>query len=1082
MKKFLLLIAATAFALLTTACTDSSGYTYETVKNDPLKTRIYTLDNGLKVYMSVNKAEPRIETYIAVKVGGKNDPSETTGLAHYFEHLMFKGTQQFGTSNYEAEKPLLDQIEQLFEVYRKTTDDAERAAIYRQIDSISYEASKYAIPNEYDKLMSAIGALETNANTSMDRTVYIENIPSNQIENWARIQADRFKNVVIRGFHTELETIYEEKNMSLTDDNRKVYTTIGEVLYPNHPYGKQSVLGTQEHLKNPSITNVKNYHTQYYVPNNMAILLSGDFDPDQMIATIDKYFGDMQPNENIPQLAFEPEAPITKPIVKEVYGPDAANVTLAWRTDNAASDDAEYLLLASRILYNGQAGMIDLDLMQQQKVLDAFSYPDQRADYGALVLQGLPKAGQTLDEVRDLLLAEVAKLRNGEFSEELIKAVVNNLKVSTMREEETNVGRVEMYLSSFYNDIPWSDEVTKLDRITFASKEEEQAENLRKMFLAIANDVRVVVIKLADRLHNMRTLGYCSKEKRVRKARETMDVYAPLADRFGMGAIKVELEDLSFSYLMPEECRRLQSLIEPKQEERMGLLKKAMHKLEIALKDAGIKAEVSGRRKHIYSIYRKLNIKKVGLNEIYDLVALRIIVDTVQDCYGALGIVHSLWRPFPGRFKDYISMPKTNMYRSLHTTLFSDLGMPFEVQIRTWEMHRTAEYGIAAHWMYKEGRTRQDELDTKLAWLRQLVDYDSDANSTKEYVDNVRHDFFSDYVFVLTPNGEIIDLPLGSTPVDFAYRIHSNVGNHTQHAKVNGALVKLDCKLKTHDVVEIITNPQATPSRDWLNFVKTSQAKAKIKQWFKKANREENIVRGKEMLADAARRQGQKLADLTKAELCKPLLKRFSMNEMDDIYAAIGYGGITTGQALHKLMEARRKVQREEELARKLEEQEHSPAKSFDANGRAVIVKGEANMVVRFAQCCSPLPGDEIFGYITRGRGVSIHSRNCPNAAALLADADRIIDVSWADGESAKFPVTIHIVASERVGLLMDISQMLMNMKININLVNAKPVEDGTKIEATMGFQVQNAEHLDSIIKNLMKINGVKSVSRVRSV
>jgi len=459
MKKFLLLIAATAFALLTTACTDSSGYTYETVKNDPLKTRIYTLDNGLKVYMSVNKAEPRIETYIAVKVGGKNDPSETTGLAHYFEHLMFKGTQQFGTSNYEAEKPLLDQIEQLFEVYRKTTDDAERAAIYRQIDSISYEASKYAIPNEYDKLMSAIGALETNANTSMDRTVYIENIPSNQIENWARIQADRFKNVVIRGFHTELETIYEEKNMSLTDDNRKVYTTIGEVLYPNHPYGKQSVLGTQEHLKNPSITNVKNYHTQYYVPNNMAILLSGDFDPDQMIATIDKYFGDMQPNENIPQLAFEPEAPITKPIVKEVYGPDAANVTLAWRTDNAASDDAEYLLLASRILYNGQAGMIDLDLMQQQKVLDAFSYPDQRADYGALVLQGLPKAGQTLDEVRDLLLAEVAKLRNGEFSEELIKAVVNNLKVSTMREEETNVGRVEMYLSSFYNDIPWSLEV-----------------------------------------------------------------------------------------------------------------------------------------------------------------------------------------------------------------------------------------------------------------------------------------------------------------------------------------------------------------------------------------------------------------------------------------------------------------------------------------------------------------------------------------------------------------------------------------------------------------------------------------------
>ena len=434
----MLLIAATAFALLTTACTDSSGYTYETVKNDPLKTRIYTLDNGLKVYRASIR-QNRASNLHRRESRRQERPERNDRSGPLFRASDVQGHPTVRHEQLEAEKPLLDQIEQLFEVYRKTTDDAERAAIYRQINSISYEASKYAIPNEYDKLMSAIGALETNANTSMDRTVYIENIPSNQIENWARIQADRFKNVVIRGFHTELETIYEEKNMSLTDDNRKVYTTIGEVLYPNHPYGKQSVLGTQEHLKNPSITNVKNYHTQYYVPNNMAILLSGDFDPDQMIATIDKYFGDMQPNENIPQLAFEPEAPITKPIVKEVYGPDAANVTLAWRTDNAASSDAEYLLLASRILYNGQAGMIDLDLMQQQKVLDAFSYPDQRADYGALVLQGLPKAGQTLDEVRDLLLAEVAKLRNGEFSEELIKAVVNNLKVSTMRKEETNV-------------------------------------------------------------------------------------------------------------------------------------------------------------------------------------------------------------------------------------------------------------------------------------------------------------------------------------------------------------------------------------------------------------------------------------------------------------------------------------------------------------------------------------------------------------------------------------------------------------------------------------------------------------------
>ena len=626
------------------------------------------------------------------------------------------------------------------------------------------------------------------------------------------------------------------------------------------------------------------------------------------------------------------------------------------------------------------------------------------------------------------------------------------------------------------------DGVTKLAKVPTETKAEAQAENIRKMLLAMSNDIRVIIIKLADRLHNMRTIGYVREEKRRETALETLEIYAPIAHRLGIRTIKEELEDRAIICLDPVAYKEIEDYLNSQSASRKEFLDSIIEKIKERVDPLVSGCKVEGRIKSVHGIYRKMYIGGKTFDEIYDIYAVRIIVESVIDCYNCLGVIHDMFRPIPNRFKDYISTPKPNMYQSVHTTVIGSEGIPFEVQIRTWEMHRTAEYGIAAHWMYKEGRTRQDELDTKLAWLRQLVDYDSDANSTKEYVDNVRHDFFSDYVFVLTPNGEIIDLPLGSTPVDFAYRIHSNVGNHTQHAKVNGALVKLDCKLKTHDVVEIITNPQATPSRDWLNFVKTSQAKAKIKQWFKKANREENIVRGKEMLADAARRQGQKLADLTKAELCKPLLKRFSMNEMDDIYAAIGYGGITTGQALHKLMEARRKVQREEELARKLEEQEHAPAKSFDANGRAVIVKGEANMVVRFAQCCSPLPGDEIFGYITRGRGVSIHSRNCPNAAALLADADRIIDVSWADGESAKFPVTIHIVASERVGLLMDISQMLMNMKININLVNAKPVEDGTKIEATMGFQVQNAEHLDSIIKNLMKINGVKSVSRVRSV
>lgn len=642
---------------------------------------------------------------------------------------------------------------------------------------------------------------------------------------------------------------------------------------------------------------------------------------------------------------------------------------------------------------------------------------------------------------------------------------------------------IEQIAELFGKDIAsMVDGVTKLTQSNLShmlSREDRQAANLRKMFLAIANDVRVVIIKLADRLHNMRTLGYCQREKQIRKARETMEVYAPLAHRFGMGAIKGELEDLAFSYLQPEEYRKLQSVVSEKQEERMSLLKTAMHKIEEALKNAGIEANLSGRPKHLYSIYHKLKRKNVTIDRLYDLVALRIIVNTVQDCYGALGIIHSLWRPVPGRVKDYIAMPKTNMYRSLHTTLFSEHGMPFEVQIRTWEMHKTAEYGIAAHWMYKEGRTKQDELDSKLTWLRQLIDYDAEASSSKDYVEGVQHDFFSDYVFVLTPNGKILDMPVGSTPVDFAYRIHSDVGNHTKHAKVNGSLVKLDYKLKTHDVVEIITNPQASPSRDWLSFVKTSYAKAKIRQWLKKTNRDENVIRGREMLAEAARRQGQRLSDLTEPEFYQPMLKRFNFGELDDAYAAIGYGGLTTGQVLHRLMDAYRKAQKEQ----KLEEKQGEPQKSFDEDGRAVIVKGEANMVVRFAKCCSPLPGNKIFGYITRGRGVSIHREDCVNAAALKADADRIIEVSWADEGNAQFPVAIYILANERPGLMMDITQMIVNMNISLRALNAKALDKGlktdteSKVEVSLKFDVKNAEQFETITKKLREIDGVLEVS-----
>ena len=456
--------------MLLTAC--GSKYAYESVKGDPTQTRIYTLDNGLKVYMSVSDEEPRIQTYIAVRVGGKNDPSETTGLAHYFEHLMFKGTQSFGTQDYTAEKPMLDEIEQLFEVYRKTEDEAERKALYKRIDSISYEASKLAIPNEYDKLMASIGAQGTNAYTGYDMTVYVENIPSNQVENWLKIEADRFKNVVIRGFHTELETIYEEKNMSLTQDNRKVYEAMNRALFPNHPYGKQTVLGTQEHLKNPSITNVKNYHDQYYVPNNMAICLSGDFDPEEMIALVDQYFGDMQPNPEIPVLEYELEQPITEPIVKEVVGLDAANVAIGWRLGGATSDDADLANIVGSILYNGQAGLIDLNLNQQQKTLSAYGYPSISADYGYMQLAGRPKQGQSLEEVRDLLLGEVAKLRAGEFDEKLIAAAVNNYKLEMMQYLDSNDGRADAYVQSFINGVEWKDEVAMFDRLSKITKED----------------------------------------------------------------------------------------------------------------------------------------------------------------------------------------------------------------------------------------------------------------------------------------------------------------------------------------------------------------------------------------------------------------------------------------------------------------------------------------------------------------------------------------------------------------------------------------------------------------------------------
>lgn len=626
--------------------------------------------------------------------------------------------------------------------------------------------------------------------------------------------------------------------------------------------------------------------------------------------------------------------------------------------------------------------------------------------------------------------------------------------------------------------------LTKTGKSEFVTQEEAQAENLRKMFLAIAKDVRVVIIKLTDRLHNMRTLEYCCEEKRTRKARETLEVYAPLAHRFGMGAIKCELEDLCFMNIWPDEYKKLKSAIEPQQAEHMRTLNTVIATIAEHLKEAGIGATVSGRPKHLYSIYKKLVKQNKTLEEIYDLIAVRVVVNTVNDCYAALGLIHNLWRPIPGRFKDYIAMPKPNMYRSIHTTLFSGngTGMPFEVQIRTHEMHRAAEYGIAAHWMYKEGRVAQDDLDNKLAWLREALEMENYSDTTKEFVENIRKDFFSDYVYVLTPQGRIIDLVTGSTPLDFAYRIHTNVGSQTQHAKVNGAIVRLDYKLKNNDVVEIITSPNASPSRDWLKIVKTQQAKAKIRQWFKKANRAENIQRGKEMLAESLKRQGYTFAEANKSEYYTDLLKRFNMSDPEDIYAAVGYGGVTTSQVTHKLLEQVRRERREADLLEKLESLEAGGGESRALEKRGhdagVIIEGNADMAVRFARCCSPLPGDDIIGYVTRGRGVSIHRKDCPNIGDLMLDPERIIDARWATDARSSYTATIQIEAHERTGLLMDISQILANMNISISTMNAK-TDKNDIVWTLLTFDVISAGQLDNIIKSMRKIRGVTRAYRI---
>ncbi|AEM74188.1 RelA/SpoT family protein [Caldicellulosiruptor acetigenus] len=622
------------------------------------------------------------------------------------------------------------------------------------------------------------------------------------------------------------------------------------------------------------------------------------------------------------------------------------------------------------------------------------------------------------------------------------------------------------------------DGVTKLGKLEFTSKLERQAENYRKMLIAMAKDIRVILIKLADRLHNMRTLKYLPPEKQRQKAQETIDIYAPLAHRLGISKIKWELEDLSLRYLDPEGYYDLVEKIAKKRVEREEYIKKIISLISEKLKEANIEVgQIDGRPKHFYSIYRKMKEQGKTLEEIYDLFAIRIIVNSVKDCYGVLGIIHTLFKPMPGRFKDYIAMPKPNMYQSLHTTVIGPEGEPFEVQIRTFDMHRTAEYGIAAHWKYKEGRIKSTDEDEKFAWLRELLEWQKELKDAKEFMESLKINLFSDEVFVFTPKGDVISLPQGSTPIDFAYAIHSEIGNKMAGAKVNGKLVPIDYELKNGDIVEIITSPNVHgPSQDWLKIVKSPQAKSKINAWFKKERKEENIQKGKDILEKELKKLNLPLQFALKEDVLQAVSQRYGYRTPEDMFAALGYGGITATKVALRIKEEIKKYIKEDG-EKELQIEKPKPAKAFSNNG--ILVKGVENVLVRFAKCCNPVPGDEVIGYITRGRGVSIHRRDCPNVEQYLKEPERIVEAEWNVTKDAKFDATINVLANDRTGILMDITNLLGENKISVKAIQGRTTRDRIA-NINLTVEISSTEQLEKIIRKLRKIDSVFEVQRVK--
>ncbi|GAA0730984.1 bifunctional (p)ppGpp synthetase/guanosine-3',5'-bis(diphosphate) 3'-pyrophosphohydrolase [Clostridium malenominatum] len=640
--------------------------------------------------------------------------------------------------------------------------------------------------------------------------------------------------------------------------------------------------------------------------------------------------------------------------------------------------------------------------------------------------------------------------------------------------------------------------VTKLGKIKYKTKEEQQADNIRKMLLAMAKDVRVILIKLADRLHNMRTLKYMTEDKQKEKAKETFDIFAPLAHRLGISKIKWELEDLAFRYINSEEYYDLVKKIAEKRVEREAYIETITKELSENLLKSGIKSDIEGRPKHFYSIYRKMTNQNKTLEQIFDLTAVRILVETVKDCYAALGIVHTMYKPIPGRFKDYIAMPKPNMYQSLHSTVIGPQGKPFEIQIRTEEMHRTAEYGIAAHWKYKEGKpmevaqeaSAEGNMDLKLSWLREILEWQRETADATEFMEGFKIDLFSDEIFVFTPKGNVINLPSESTPIDFAYKIHTDIGNKCVGAKVNSKMVPLDYHLKTGEIVEIVTSSTSKgPSMDWINMAKSNQAKSKIRAWFKKVKREEYVGRGRELLEKEAKKQGYNFGEIAKGDIIINILKRYSFNSIEDLYAAAGMGDISSSSIVSKIRdiyEKGNKVQlSNEEIMNnanvKSNKKEQNKVNRKNPSAPGIIVKGASNLLIRFSKCCNPVPGDEIVGYITKGRGVSVHRKDCSNIANLIQDEEnKVVEVSWGESKSGAYIAEIQVKSEDRDGLLAEIMEIITETKTNLYAINAKPIR-GIYALVNIKLKIPNIEHLKDLMKRIKRLKGVTEVYRTKN-